>query len=129
MVMGLVRSHRRWGAWAGLAALALQIMLSFGHVHRDDLGVPLSAAADHVQIASGASSAPDRSIQHEHNSGTDDHCPICVTMASIATALPSVPPTLIVPVSVRYAWSSHAAVRGVSAQFTPSFQARGPPFA
>ena len=33
--MGWVRRYARFGSWLALAALALQLVLSFGHIHLD----------------------------------------------------------------------------------------------
>src|SRR3981189_1978958 len=41
-----VRGNRRIGAWLGLLALALQLILSFGHIHLSDIAIPQAAAAD-----------------------------------------------------------------------------------
>jgi hypothetical protein len=44
--MSWVRTHRRIGGTLALFALALQLVLSFGHVHpRDFAGIPGSAVA------------------------------------------------------------------------------------
>jgi hypothetical protein len=125
-IMGFVRSQRRWGAWAGLAALALQIVLSFGHLHRDDLGLPPLPAASH-QIVVGAALAPSAPADQDHYPQPDDYCPVCASMVLAATAIPSLPPTLIAPIAVHYAWPSQAAIGGLSAKLTLSFRARGPP--
>jgi hypothetical protein len=129
-VMGFVRSQRQWGAWAGLAALALQIVLSFGHMHPDDLGISPLPAVGHDHIAAGAAFAPAVPAEQDHHSAPnvpDDYCAICATMALVATAIPSLPPALIAPAAVGYVWPVHLAARSVSAKLTLSFQARGPP--
>ena len=36
-----VRSNRRFGSWAALFALAIQLVLSFGHIHIEDTQSPL----------------------------------------------------------------------------------------
>ena len=43
------RIGRKWGGCLALFALALQLILSFGHVHTEDLG--LAAPAEAVSIA------------------------------------------------------------------------------
>jgi hypothetical protein len=126
-VMGFVRSRRRWGAWAGLAALALQIVLSFGHMHPEDLGL---SPLNHDRVAASAVFAPVAPAEQDRHSPPnvpDDYCAICASMALVATAIPSLPPALITPVPVRYVWPAQTIMRGVSARLAPSFQARGPP--
>jgi hypothetical protein len=147
MIMGVVRSHRRWGAWAGLTALLLQLVLSFGHMHRDDLGLPPLGAADHAQIVAsqiaasqvvarnvvagevvaGTVAAPAGQSQHDQQPLPDDYCPICASMVLVATAMASSPPAFVAPIPVRDDWLSHAAIRGAPPKFVTSFQARGPP--
>lgn len=129
-IMSFVRSHRRWGAWAGLAALTLQIVLSFGHIHPEDLGLP-PAGSDQTQAALAATSHPaPNQPGHDQSPDPDDYCAICASMALVATAIPSLPPTLDAPVAARYhVWSSHARARGEVPRFKLSIQARGPPTA
>ena len=126
-VMGFVRSQRRWGAWAGLAALMLQLLLSFGHMHRDDLGLPPLPAQSSDQAVANAAFAPAGPADPDRHQQPDDYCPICASMVLVATAIPSLPPTLIAPVAVYYAWPSHAAADGLTATLTLSFRARDPP--
>jgi hypothetical protein len=128
-VMGFVRSQRRWGAWAGLFALVLQLVLSFGHMHPDDLGLPPPAAAGHAQAIANTASAPIGQPQQDHQPQPDDYCAICASMALVATAIASLPPALIVPSAFRYIWPLHLVARGIRATLIPSFQARGPPSA
>ena len=73
--MRWVRRNRRIGAWAALVAFALQIMLSFGHVHRDKLAFASSSAAD-ISLAQAASrdNAPASPNRH---TGASDFCAIC----------------------------------------------------
>ena len=57
--MGWVRYHRRFGAWPGFAALALQIVLSFGHVHVGNVHVDaVWRSADAAIAKSTATSHP-----------------------------------------------------------------------
>ncbi len=84
------RSWRRRGGWAALFALALQIALSFGHLH------PLHTA-----------SAPTLMAQAEgplHSGGGDprdcaqDICAICVSISLASTV--TLPPPLILAAPV-----------------------------
>src|ERR1700744_397441 len=95
--IGFVRSRRHWGAWAGVAALARQIILSFGHMHGDDLGLPPLPAVSQDQVAAGAASVPAGPANPDHHQPPDDYCPICASMVLMATAMPSLPPILIAP--------------------------------
>jgi hypothetical protein len=125
--MGWVNCHKRNGALLALAALALQLALSFGHMHRDDLGLPPLPAADQTLIAFGTAPAPARPADQGHQPASDDYCAICASMALIATATPSLPPVLIVPMPIRHVWQAQTPSSTVAARFALSFQARGPP--
>jgi hypothetical protein len=109
-----------------LFALAFQMAVSFGHMHRDDLGLPPLPASDQAQAVADAGGAQPRSDQH-NNQKPDDYCPICASMALVATAVPSLPPALIVPAPMRHVWPAPAPVETITLDVTLSFRARAPP--
>jgi len=127
--MNWIRSRVRSGARLALFALAVQMVLSFGHMHRDDLGLPPLAAADLSHFTSDTTHAPSNPADQHPQPAPDDYCPICASMAQIATALPSLPPVLAVPAPIERVWASQAPARTVSAKVALSFQARAPPAA
>ena len=108
-------------------ALAVQMVLSFGHMHRDDLGLLPLPASDQTQFTSVTT--PAHPADRDHHPGSDDYCPICASMALVATAIPSLPPVLIVPVPIPRIYSSQTPTYSVSTQVALSFQARAPPLA
>jgi Protein of unknown function (DUF2946) len=112
-----------------LFALAVQIVLSCGHMHRDDLGLSPLPVSHGTQITSGTTSAAVGSADQDHHPASDDYCPICVSVGLVATALPSLPPVLVEPVSMRRERPSETPVQRPSTQIWRSFQARAPPFA
>ena len=124
--MNWFRSRGRSAAGLALFALALQMALSFGHLHRDDLGLPPLPASDQAQVAVHTSvvthpSNPDQAP------ASDDYCAICASMALVATAVPSLPPTLTVPEPVRPVWPAPAPVHTLKLDVALSFRARAPP--
>ena len=121
------RSRLRSGARLALFALAFQMAVSFGHMHRDDLGLPPLTDAGETHFAAGASRASAPAQEHRQPAAPDDYCPICASMALIATALPSLPPVLVTPDPIRRVWPTQMPVRGVSVKVALSFQARAPP--
>jgi hypothetical protein len=127
--MNWIRSHIRAGVCLALLALALQAVLSFGHVHPEDLGLPATGAGHHTQLSSNTTPVPGNSSAPDQNSGTDDYCAICASMMLVATAIPSLPPVLIVPEQIHRVWPAEIPARGISPKFISSFQARGPPAA
>ena len=98
--------------------------VSFGHMHRDDLGLPPLTDAGQTHIATGTT-APAQ--ERRQPAAPDDYCPICASMALIATAIPSLPPVLITPDPIRRVWPTQMPLRGVSVKVALSFQARAPP--
>jgi hypothetical protein len=89
MSMRWWHAKRRGLSGLGLFALALQLVLSFGHVHARDLRPSEAAQAALKQ----SSSVPER-----NPSGLpDDECPICATMHIVASGLLPVPPTTLAP--------------------------------
>jgi hypothetical protein len=122
--MNWFRLRVRSAAQLALFALVVQMVLSFGHLHRDDLGLPPLPTADQarINVDSSGASAP----QH-HNQKPDDYCPICASMALIATAVPCLPPAMIVPEPIQHVWSEPASAATVTLDVTLSFRARAPP--
>jgi hypothetical protein len=112
-----------------LAALALQMVLSFGHMHPDDLGLPPLADTNGTQIASAAvpGSAPPAG-QH-HQPASDGYCPICASIVILATGMPALPPVLVSPEPMRRVWAPVASLQSAPTHISPSFQARAPPVA
>jgi hypothetical protein len=89
--MGLVRTHRKFCGALALFALALQLVLSFGHVHlRDFAGIPGKAVAQ-TQVT-----APHGPQGDTADHASDDYCLVCATVALSGTlvlpALPVLPP-------------------------------------
>ena len=118
--MGCVRARRRLGGWLALFALAVQLALSFGHIHAEDfqkdLAAPsLNVAAVHTDHAP-ATPAPDH-----------DDCPICVTAHLTGAAAPPAPPQFAVPVAIAFAWRAAIERRIDQPATRQPFQARAPP--
>jgi hypothetical protein len=128
-IMRWLRSRLRSCTQLALFALAVQMVLSGGHMHRGDLGLPPLPVSDGIQFTSGTTHAPRGSADQDHHPASNDGCPICASMALVATALPSLPPVLVEPVSMRRERLSETPVQWPSAQIWRLFQARAPPFA
>ena len=121
--MRWVRRRRRFGAWLALAALVLQLALSFGHVHLDAFYHGGSAHA--IAAANGLESqrAPSPSPHHD----ADDYCPICAVIRLAAASYIPPAPQLPLPVGVKRL--EHRFIV-VLAAFEPSrvaFRSRAPP--
>jgi DUF2946 family protein len=94
MVESIIAIPRRWGAWLALLALALQLGLSIGHVHKVGLNwgrtAGLSSTEPSIGPEDGRSPAGNPAVPTEHQ------CPICFGLAVsrtfiLAVALPVIP--------------------------------------
>jgi len=128
-IMRWLRSRLQSCAQLALFALAVQMVLSCGHMHRDDLGLSPLPVSDGIQITSGTTHAPVGSADQDHHPASNDYCPICASMALVATAFPSLPPVLVEPVSMRRERLFETPVQRPTTQIWRLFQARAPPFA
>ena len=128
-LMTWFRSKIRSTARLALFALAVQMAISFGHMHRDDLGLPPVAQADQTQFAPGKAHPPAGPADQGRYPASDDYCPICASMALIATGIAALPPVLVAPAPIERFWPSDAPMQSLSPQVALSFQARAPPVA
>jgi hypothetical protein len=127
--MNLFRSRIRSGAHLALFALALQMILSFGHMHADDLGLPALADTSGTHIASAAAPGSEPPADQQHQPPSDDYCPICASIVILASGLPALPPVFVSPEPVRRVWSAVASLHSTASHSALSFQARAPPAA
>jgi len=117
------RDNIRHGSWLALIALAINIALSFGHVHA--IGGHRSERG--LTVASIASPDGDQTPDHPNDGKADDLCPICMAAAAIGTALAPTPPAL--PVEFADTTIDRAIEQAVAILPAPraAFQSRGPP--
>jgi hypothetical protein len=122
--MHWVRTNRRFGAWCALVAIALQVILSFGHAHRIEGFRPggLFQAAVHVQTTVEQGDPASKPVGL-----TVEYCAICVVIKMGASAVPPEAPASgapIAPGKVRFAPYAEASARTHEHLL---FQARAPP--
>jgi hypothetical protein len=123
--MRRVRNHRRLGSWLALFALAVQLVLSFGHVHLE--GIRSNADAS-ISLAAERPASPASPVQHPANEA-DDHCAICAIIHLASTSFLPDAPQLPVPfVSQTVEHFDYVAFVFVAPQRT-AFQSRAPPLA
>ena len=125
--MNWFRSSLRSRACIALFAVALQVVVSFGHVHPDDLGLPPLNEAAQTQILPQPTASPANSTDQDQRPGPDHYCPICASMALLGTGAPASAPCLTVSVLVVSFLPPEKPSYGLLPQLTLSFQARGPP--
>ena len=127
--MRWVRTNLRYGSWCALLAIAIQIIVSFGHAHRIEgfrLGelLPHAAAGVHGQstVEPGDPASKPIGLPFEY-------CAICVVIKMGASTMPAAAPASGVPIAagqVRFAPHVEAAAWTLGHLL---FQARAPPFA
>ena len=120
------RSHIRAGSHLALFALAIQLYVTFGHVHLDELigGTVHSTTAVHHSTAKLRNpNGPGQQAPGQ----PDTDCPICALIPLASTSAPSVAPPLPVPVMTGGIKLEVAVDRQQTAFRHRSFQARGPP--
>ena len=117
--------NRRFGNWPALAALVLQLVVSFGHVHLD--GVHRSYPAPAVS-GSGAQ-ASQLPAPQPSNDADDDYCVICATIFLAATTfLPPAPQPPVPSASQTIERFDRVPVVFIASRRAP-FQSRAPPLA
>jgi hypothetical protein len=115
------RDTLRQGSWLALIALAINLGLSFGHIHA------IEGQVSGPGVATMATSivAPDQG--HPDGGHADYLCPICMAATAMASALASVPPAL----PLQFAdVTIDRVIAPVFARVEPppaAFQSRGPP--
>jgi hypothetical protein len=129
--MGWVHGHRRRGAYLALAALLLQIAISFGHVDVDG-----AVVGDHLTLGKtdfdGAHKivvAAKTSRQGPTQSSDEGYCPICASIFLVSTSFVSTAPQLPVPEGFYRISHSVTVARGFSPPLRLAFRSRAPPTA
>lgn len=111
----------RSGSWLALSALAIQLVISFGHVHLDGV----HAVYPPVKVAGVKTHAQPTPAQQP---GDDDYCPICATIYLAGNSFVPQPPALPPQLASRSIEHFHRAPSAiiVAARRQP-FQPRAPP--
>jgi len=116
------RSNRYFGARLALIAVALQLVLTFGHVHL----APLMAADQELSSAaagSGGSAPSDRN----RGGSADLDCPVCALLHLSAATTPAVAPVLPPPILAAFVTLTPQDSSSLIGAATISPQARAPP--
>jgi hypothetical protein len=120
------RANRILGSRLALFALAVQFIVAFGHIHRDDIyGFARTAAVVTAPAPESGQPLPgDRPAKHG-----DDYCAICAAVSLLGNSFAAAAPSLPLPAA------SHAIERfdRIAAIFIAprraAFQSRAPPAA
>ena len=116
--MNWVRTHIRNGSTLALFALAIQMLLAFGHYHAGHaLAAPRGASIELAQL-------PSSPVHDQHAA---DHCDICAVISMAGTMLAASPPQLALPLVVDFVRVSAPAEFRDLATIQVAFQPRAPP--
>ena len=119
------RDKIRQGTWLALIALAINLGLSFGHVHAIDGKISGRGIAT---VAASIASTDAGERQRQPGDGHADYlCPICMAATAIANALTSTPPALPVEFANVTIDRTIASVVALVEPQRAAFQSRGPP--
>jgi hypothetical protein len=119
------RDTIRQSTGLALIALAMNLVLSFGHIHALE-----GPASEHAIVAMAASipSADDaQKTSHPHDGHPDYLCPICMAASTLANALTSAPPALPLERGNVIADRKIEDVLAAVERSRGAFQPRGPP--
>jgi hypothetical protein len=119
--MHWVRTNCRLGAWAALFALCIQLALSFGHIHLEDIQGSPSATVAQLQTQNESPADDD------HGKPGHDFCAICAALSLTSNSVLPTVSLLTVPVDRAYEWIADFRTAQVSFGLHFHFQARAPP--
>jgi hypothetical protein len=124
--MGWFRSKRGGVAWLAFFALACQFILTFGHVHLNNVGAISAAMAIAADATNGSAGAP---TQKPPTGLAQDFCAVCSNITLASTLVLPLSPAIILSISSIRApqWQLVATEFASRDHFV--FDARGPPLA
>jgi hypothetical protein len=121
-LMRWVRSNVRLGSRLALLALAVQLVVTFGHVHIYGL-----ASASAKAAPSAAASKSNASLPTSPRPAADFDCPICALIQLASTSAPAVAPVLpVLAIFSGFRLEMPGAPEWTSSPYF-LFQARAPP--
>jgi hypothetical protein len=122
--MHWVRRRLQAGSWAALFALAIQVALSFGHVHLDNIRGTSPSAVASLQLQDDDGAAP---AGHGTPSGEHDYCAICAVLSLASNSVLPTVSLLATPISHHQEWQADTSALRISFVIDFLFQARAPP--
>jgi hypothetical protein len=127
------RRHIGAGSRLALFALALQFVLSFGHVHADTaqaaaaIQSQASLALEQGLAPDTASPAQQQPVGHDDGVPSNEPCAICAVMAMANQVVGATPPPLILPDAVELPLLTTDATFAHPGTQWRAFQSRAPP--
>jgi len=126
--MGWFRSKRRWGSWCAIFALAIQFVITFGHVHVEGFVRSPGLISSFVDAGQNASPDADGPASSPKHLGYGHYCALCAGLQSVGLLFAAEPtPGLLA--TVTHALTPARIETELTASLSVIFQARAPPFA
>jgi hypothetical protein len=123
--MDWVDRHKRHGAVLALIALALQIVVAFGHVHLHGVAQNAPAAITHTVGLADKNSQTPAPIRGDN----DDYCAVCASIFLASSAFAPAPPELLIPANFQPVEHCFNAARPLAESPRLAFRSRAPPVA
>ena len=122
--MRWIRDNVRHGGWLALVAIAINLALSFGHIHLNN-----GHATEYSPVLAALGiSDQGKAPGHSDDPQGDYLCPICIASGAMANALASAPPApLPLQLTAIAVDRPITPVRFVVSAPRAAFQSRGPP--
>jgi hypothetical protein len=118
------RANKTFGSRLALLALAVQFVLAFGHIHRDDI-YGFSRTTITASVPHGSQPLPG---DHPNRHG-DDYCAICTAVSLLGNSFVAAAPPLPLPASSHAIEQIDRAAVIFIAPRRAAFQSRAPPAA
>jgi hypothetical protein len=122
--MHWVRRNSRFGLWAAMFALAIQLVLSFGHVHLEDIPGSTPTVALQPQPNGADSTGP---ADADRGTPRRDFCAICAALSLTSNSVLPAVSLHTTPVDHLHEWAADFCTAQVSFGLHFHFQARAPP--
>ena len=123
------RANKTLCSRLALFALAVQFVLAFGHIHRDDIYGSARPTAAMAAVPDGSQPLPANHPANHPAKHGDDYCAICATVSLLGNSFAAAAPTLPLP-SASYAIEQLDRVAVIFiAPRRAAFQSRAPPTA
>jgi hypothetical protein len=119
------RTNKIFGGRLALFALAVQFILSFGHVHVHGIGRSAPVFVAGVHGSAGAPTPTPTPTQDKPDS--DDYCAICATVSLLSGSVAAMPPQLALPVVSQVVEHADSVAIAVIVPRRAPFQSRAPP--
>ncbi|WFU41560.1 DUF2946 domain-containing protein [Bradyrhizobium sp. CB82] len=121
------RDTIRQSTWLALIALAMNLGLSFGHVHAIDGKVSGRGIATMAASIASPDDGQNQNKSHPNDGHADYLCPICMAATAMANALASAPPALPLELGNVAVDRETENVVALVEPLRGAFQPRGPP--